>query len=277
MCVDFDSLVAKNKEKKNVCNSCLYLFCKDILVHECLRKCSSAQTNQTCRTKNSMYMITIINKPCMKSVKFTDFLSPLTQLRDKVASFSSSLCRNVTLVSYGLPPKWAATPPSVCLRGRAPPSTPSEVLRATLWVFSSAPRLTSRCRCEERLPQTALTRLLCRLLVSRQSGQEPHQAPRCGCRSNTRARDHTNPGFMDDLKHLGQPFVPFVCRHLRETEQVIINSGFINAIKFGLDSESEKNNVHTHQEKKTLHKYLIWYPFRSLTMSSRQIALPSWM
>lgn len=52
------------KEKKN---SCLYLFCKDILVFECLRDFSSFKTNQH---ENLMYMNTVINRAGMKRKKF---------------------------------------------------------------------------------------------------------------------------------------------------------------------------------------------------------------
>lgn len=47
-----------NKEKKKK-NSCLYLFCKDILVFECLRDFSSFKTN---RHENLMYMNRVINR-----------------------------------------------------------------------------------------------------------------------------------------------------------------------------------------------------------------------
>ena len=52
----------KQKEK----NSCLYLFCKDILVFECLRD-FSFKTN---RHENLMYMKTVINRAGMKRNKF---------------------------------------------------------------------------------------------------------------------------------------------------------------------------------------------------------------
>lgn len=48
-------------------------------------------------------------------------------------------------------------------------------------------------------------------LQSFQGSTEPLFDPACSCCSNP----HTNPGFMEDLKHLGQPFVPLVSRHLR--------------------------------------------------------------
>lgn len=32
---------------------------------------------------------------------------------------------------------------------------------------------------------------------------------------------------MEDLKHLGQPFVPLVCRHLKEKYVIAINSIYI--------------------------------------------------
>lgn len=40
-------------------------------------------------------------------------------------------------------------------------------------------------------------------------GGTPAKAPRLRIGGG-----HTKPGFTEDLKHLGQPFVPFVCRHL---------------------------------------------------------------
>lgn len=91
--------------------------------------------------------------------------------------------------------------------------------------------------------KTASTHLRGRLLVSRQSGKEPHQAPQCGCRSNTMARDHTNPGFMDDLKHLGQPFVPFVCRHLRKNRAGDHRQWSHQCCEIWPQQHTDKNNV----------------------------------
>lgn len=45
-------------------------------------------------------------------------------------------------------------------------------------------------------------------------------------RSINSQKNHTNPGFREDLKHLGQPLVPFVSRHLKTQEKPCQQSFF---------------------------------------------------
>lgn len=149
----------------------------------------------------------------MKSDKFTGILSPLTQLRDTAASVSSSLCWNVTLIGYlhnGLRLHPVSVDEGGCCCRQILQSRYKHHSRFSVLCLASPPGGAVQCG-----PLKPPKPWSC-LLVSRQSGQEPYQTPHCGCRSNTMASNHTNPGFMDDLKHLGQPFVPFVCRHLRK-------------------------------------------------------------
>lgn len=219
MCVDFDSLVTLSHKEEKKSFSCLYQFCKDILVHECLRKCSSAQTNQTCRTnqhENSMYTITIINSVWNRTN--SQAFCPLWRNSETKWLLSPPAYVEMWHLWWAtLHDRLQLHPVSVG-EGRTLPSSPSGLLPASLWDSSSLPRLASP-------PGGAVQHghLLKPLLnpsprppAHVSQGRSLTGLQHCGCRPNTMARRHTNPGFMDDLKHLGQPFVPFVCRHLRK-------------------------------------------------------------
>lgn len=78
---------------------------------------------------------------------------------------------------------------------------PSEPQRASRW--SSSPPLTGSCEF------FLFKRFLHVPPCPRGSVRTPAKLHVCG------SGGHTNPGFTEDLKHLGQPFVPFVCRHLK--------------------------------------------------------------
>lgn len=63
------------------------------------------------------------------------------------------------------------------------------------------------------------------------------------------ACSHTKPGFMDDLKHLGHPFVPLVCRHLRR------GSGRSSTVVLR-PPQHAVSHKYTHQGKNNLEKIL---------------------
>lgn len=145
-----------------------------------------------------MYMITVINKPRMKSVKFTDFC-PFWQNSETVwALFLSSLQWDAQSV---IPPRWAVTPPSVCLRG----GRRHQVLRAASGVALGSvqhPASARHCEISRLKPLQPVPRLPACLRSVR--------LQRCGYRSKHAGVQSHKPGLHGWLEAFRATFCP-VC------------------------------------------------------------------